>query len=338
MTKIAILSDTHIGYSKGSERYTEHFKRFYDDVFFPYLEDNGIEHIAHGGDLFDNRKTLNIAAVTEAREYLFDRLKPYNVKVVLGNHDTVYRDTLSVNSPTLFLDDDVLVTKPESWLGVDLIPWINEENDVEIMDFIKSTNNSVCLGHFDLAGFYMNKGVRSHYKSRPTEIFNPYTKVFSGHFHTRSDDEHIYYIGAPYEMTWADYDDPRGFVVYDTDTGDHEYVNNPHTLFQQVVYDNGIDEVPKDKIVKMIVKSRDDYDLFDITVRELNDASIDLKIVELTPDVSMTEDDLNDFEVIDTLAYLKGWVDRFDDELHSVDDKRAMNDILGEIYNGALTL
>jgi DNA repair exonuclease SbcCD nuclease subunit len=338
MTKIAILSDTHIGFKQGSLLYTEHFKKFYDDVFFPYLEEHDIKHIAHGGDLFDNRKNLNIAAVTDSLEYLFSRLKDYEVKVILGNHDTVYRDTLAVNSPSLFLDDNVLVTEPESWMGIDLIPWINEENDSDVMDFIGSTGNLTCLGHLDLAGFYMNKGVRSHYKSRPSEIFNPYSKVFSGHFHTRSDDEHIYYVGAPYELTWADYDDPRGFVVYDTDTRDHIYVNNPNTLFQQVVYDNGVDEIPQSKIVKLIVKRRDDYDAFESNVKELSDASLDMKIVEVTSDASMTEDDLNDFEVIDTLAYLKGWVDRFDSELHSIDDKRLMNDILGDIYNKAIAL
>ena len=36
-------------------------------------------------------------------------------------------------------------------------------------------------------------------------VFKRFEKVMSGHFHKKSDDGHIYYLGTQYEMTWSDY-------------------------------------------------------------------------------------------------------------------------------------
>jgi DNA repair exonuclease SbcCD nuclease subunit len=91
------------------------------------------------------------------------------------------------------------------------------------------------------------------------EIFDKFDLVFSGHYHHRSSDKHIHYLGNPYELTWQDYNDPRGFHLFDTDTRTIDFIRNPHTMFARVEYDDkevepiDIDKVDlKDKYVKLL--------------------------------------------------------------------------------------
>ena len=45
--KIAIITDTHYGARKGADYIHSYFKKFYDNIFFPYLEKNNIDTIIH---------------------------------------------------------------------------------------------------------------------------------------------------------------------------------------------------------------------------------------------------------------------------------------------------
>ena len=51
--KVAILTDTHYGARKGSKHLHDHFELFYKNVFFPALEEHGVEAVIHMGDAFD---------------------------------------------------------------------------------------------------------------------------------------------------------------------------------------------------------------------------------------------------------------------------------------------
>ena len=43
--KLAIMTDQHFGARKGAEYIHKYFKKFYDNIFFPYLEKNKIDTI-----------------------------------------------------------------------------------------------------------------------------------------------------------------------------------------------------------------------------------------------------------------------------------------------------
>ena len=45
--KVAIITDTHFGARKGSQVFHEFFQKFYDDIFFPTLEERGIKACIH---------------------------------------------------------------------------------------------------------------------------------------------------------------------------------------------------------------------------------------------------------------------------------------------------
>ena len=43
--KIALLGDTHFGVRNDARHFHEYYEKFYSEVFFPYLEEHGINTI-----------------------------------------------------------------------------------------------------------------------------------------------------------------------------------------------------------------------------------------------------------------------------------------------------
>ena len=57
--KIALITDQHLDGRKGSLPFWNYFQKFYDNVFFPTLEKEGVNTIIDLGDTFDNRKSMD---------------------------------------------------------------------------------------------------------------------------------------------------------------------------------------------------------------------------------------------------------------------------------------
>jgi DNA repair exonuclease SbcCD nuclease subunit len=72
--KIAILGDCHFGMRGDSLEFHNYYKKFYEEVFFPYLIENNIDTVFQMGDLFDRRKFINFNTLYLARQYFFDKL------------------------------------------------------------------------------------------------------------------------------------------------------------------------------------------------------------------------------------------------------------------------
>ena len=95
-----------------------------------------------------------------------------------------------------------------------------------------------------------------------SELYSKFTKVFSGHYHTRSDDGRVFYVGNPYEMFWTDVCDRRGFTILDTETLEHFHIDNPYQLFHNIYYEDTDYQlfdatVYKEKIVKVSRQTED---------------------------------------------------------------------------------
>ena len=58
--KIAVITDSHAGVRNDAPAFHDYMKRFYDNVFFKYLEEHKIKTIIHCGDIIDRRKYINI--------------------------------------------------------------------------------------------------------------------------------------------------------------------------------------------------------------------------------------------------------------------------------------
>ena len=297
--KIAIITDTHYGARKGSKYLHDYFEKFYDDVFFPTLEAEGIDTVIHMGDAFDSRKSIDYQSLEWAKRVVFERLKKYKVHMIIGNHDCYYKNTNDVNSPALLLQtykniktyseiSEITIDK----LNILLIPWINSENFEESAKTIKSSKCVCAMGHLELNGFRAHRGHVME-DGMDCNLFDKFDKVFSGHYHTRSDNGKIFYLGNPYEMFWNDVNDTRGFHIFDTETLTHTPVNNPYKLFYNIYYEDtnyklfNVSEY-ENKIVKVIVRKKSKPKDF-----EIGDEENTLSILNRYIDESETQYDKN---------------------------------------------
>tara|TARA_B100000963_G_scaffold3873_1_gene2967 strand:+ start:105 stop:1139 length:1035 start_codon:yes stop_codon:yes gene_type:complete len=339
--KIAIVTDTHFGARKGSKHLHDYFELFYRDIFFPYLEEHKIDTVIHMGDIFDSRKAIDLQSLEWSKKVVLEPLKKYNVYLTIGNHDCYYKNTNNVNSPELLLKNYSNInvytktTEIELYgLKILLIPWINSENFEETKELINKSSAKVAMGHLELNGFRAHK----HHVMEDgmgIDIFDKFEKVYSGHFHTRSDNEKIYYLGNPYEMYWNDVNDDRGFHIFDTDKKTHQAINNPYRLFYNIYYDDTPYQTfdfrkYSNKIVKVIVRKKTDIKLFEKFIDKLYNSGIqDLKIVENF--ALNTSDNFEDYDEENTLSILNRYIDDSDFDY----DKSIVKNIFQNLYKQA---
>ena len=105
--KICILGDCHLLIRNGAISFNKYFEKFYLNIFFPYLLNNNIKIVIQLGDLFHDRKIVNINGLNYAKKYFFSKFDEYDIKMIsiLGNHDIYHKNTLEINSPTLVLNE-----------------------------------------------------------------------------------------------------------------------------------------------------------------------------------------------------------------------------------------
>ena len=58
------------------------------------------------------------------------------------------------------------------------------------MEMIKKSTSKVAMGHLELSGFYMFRGIKND-SGLDKSIFKKFKQVYTGHYHTRSDDGKI---------------------------------------------------------------------------------------------------------------------------------------------------
>ena len=339
--KIAIITDTHYGARKGADYIHSYFKNFYDNIFFPYLEKHNIDTIIHMGDMFDSRKSIDYQSLEWSKRVVFEPLKKYKVHAITGNHDAYYKNTNKVNSPELLLKDyDNIITysKPTEinieGLDILLLPWINSENFKESKEFINNSKSKVAMGHLEINGF---KATRGHMMEdgMDVSIFSKFEKVYSGHFHTRSTDGKIYYLGNPYEMYWNDVNDKRGFHIFDTETLTHTPIDNPYKLFYNIYYEDTPHQTfdsteYTNKLVKVIVRKKTNTKQFERFIDKLYSSNVqDLKIIE-----NFVIQENENFEIDEeenTLSILNRYIDESEFEY----DKNIIKGIFQDLYRQA---
>lgn len=352
--KIAIITDTHWGVRNDNVAFMDNSRLFLDTIFFPYIDDNKISTVFHLGDIVDRRKYINYNTASRLRNDFLEPLKwrGLDVHIVAGNHDTFFKSTNEVNAIKELIEGSfpfkTYTMGPEevSFDGVPIlfIPWICDDNRKQTLDVIGKTKAQIAMGHLEIQGFEMYRGsIVSHGDDRKT--FDRFDIVLSGHYHHRSSDGHISYLGSHGEFTWSDYNDPRGFHIFDTETREIKFIENPYRMFQKIWYNdvdnnflnNEIDYTQyKNSLLKVIVTNKSNPYWFDKFIENLEQVNpLDIQIVEDHLNLSLEDDNEIVNEAESTLSIFKKFIDGIDDK--NVNKEKLEKKIV-ELYNESLSL
>jgi hypothetical protein len=295
--KIALLNDTHFGARNDNPAFVKYFNRFYDEIFFPYIIQNDIKTLIHLGDVVDRRKFINFNTAHNFQENFWKRL--WDLKI-----------------------DTHIILCPET-----------EEESIYEID---NSHAEVAMGHLEIKGFEMHKG---HFQEVGLEMdqFKRFDKVLSGHYHRKSDNGTIYYLGTQYEITWSDYQCPKGFHIFDTDTRELTRIPNPLTMFEKIIYNDTKQSYTnmdiskyKDKHLKVIVEEKTDTNQFGEFIDRLHNEinTHEVNVIEDSYNINATADVNIIDQGEDTLTFLHNYINSLDTEL----DKARINSIMKDFY------
>lgn len=248
---IAKIGDLHIGSRQGSQYIRQFIKSYLMDYFIPELVENDIKEVYQFGDMFDIRKFLYGDDKQWLEYELTPTLREHGIhwSMLVGNHDITKADSNRVNWPSWLrgIAPDVYTVYDEvceDFIGgvkVLMLPWINKENYARSVKAIEETDAQYCFAHLELAGFKMYQSSVCDHGQIDTNLLSKFKRVDTGHFHTRSFEDNIQYLGTPFHLTWEDHKDGdnRGFYIDDlTDGGETFIKNDAHqTLFRVIEYD-----------------------------------------------------------------------------------------------------
>ena len=350
--KIALLTDTHFGARNDNLNFNDYFYDFYEGLFFPYLQQNNIKHCIHLGDLMDRRKYVSYRILKDFRERFiqpFNYLK-INLHILVGNHDIYFRNTNDINSLNELLGQrhDNIHLYPEAQevdfdgFPILMMPWINPQNEIYSFGMMDETKADTMMSHLEVVGFEMHGGHTSESGFDKSQ-FKKFDTVFSGHYHKKSDDGQIYYLGTPYQMTWSDYNCQKGFHIFDTETRQLTRIVNPQKIFEKIYYDDtqenydnhDVDQY-KNKYVKLVVVNKNDLYKFDKFTDKLFKADChEVKIIEDFTDLGAdtVSDDIVE-NTQDTMTLLGKYIDDLDVNL----DKTKLKSDISKLYHEAQDL
>jgi len=351
-TKVAIITDQHFGARNDSIHFLDYYEKFYRDTFFTVLDENGIDTVLILGDTFDRRKYVNFYTLKRTREMFFDKLyaKGIQVHMLAGNHDTYFKNTNDVNSVDLLLQEynNINVISKPTVINVKntnicMIPWICTENHNDCIKIMSDTDADICMGHFEIAGFAMYRGMPSQ-EGLSRELFRKFDFTFSGHYHHRSSADGIHYLGNPYELTWQDYNDARGFHIFDLNTRDLTFIKNSNVMFHKIIYDDKVESITEitnkdmskytNTYVKVVVINKTNPYLFDKFMNNLYNVNpVDITIAEDFTDLTEGVDDDMVDQAEDTITIINKFVDGIHEE-HI--DNEKLKTVMRELYVEAL--
>lgn len=339
------MGDIHIGAKNDDAIMLKQQIAFFDNIFFPHLKQNDINHVVHMGDMMDRRKYVNYNTLYQFKFKILHKFKRLMFINIIGNHDTYFKNTNQVNSPTLLFDHEYGINVVDDPYSITIddreimcVPWITEQNQEKIYNAIDKSKADVLCGHFEFDNFELTPGV--YHKGGLDEthkLFKKFKLILSGHFHIQQKRGNIHYVGTPYQMNFGESRMAKGFHVLDTKTLKTEFILNPVEIFKELEYSD-IKIVPQlaedltDCYVKLRVLTKTKPHAFDDYLEKLNcSGAASITVIDESYGV---DNGVISVESKDTLAIINEEIDGMSDT--DITDKNAFKTIVHSIYSEAL--
>ena len=342
--KIAILGDAHFGARNRNVLIENWQRKFYEEFFWPKLDELGVDTIFQTGDYFDNRKWINLQTMAFQKEVFVKQAQSRgcDVHVIVGNHDLPFRNSLANNSVRQILGEeecftvyDTIEKKEFDGCEITFFPWICKENEEESFEVL-TEGGEVAFGHFEIDGFMMHPGSYARSNTQSVDFTN-WERVLNGHFHAQSEKGNIHYVGTPYQMTWSDWSTKHGFWIFDTFDKSMTFHQNPFNYFHKIFWENGTNydlDTIKDGYVKIEVREKNDFESFEKFMDKVNfNQPFEFKVIETFEE--WTSDNVTDMLEMATTTEL---IEEYISDVATVHNKDFITKTMLEIYNEALEL
>ena len=298
---------------------------FFTKQLIPFLTEKKIDTIFFLGDLFDNRSYMKNEIHDEVYDLFDNKLKGFKIHILIGNHDCIFENTTSAHLLKFLkkFDNVNVVDSRSKIVTIDnkdilLVPWMHNMN--ETLDVFQDNEADIVMGHFDITGFNFNKWVLSKSGMSPDYFAGRYDLVFSGHFHTRTTKKisgtEFVYVGSPYQMTRADINEERGFVLLNVEKMKYGYFSNEvSTKFVEINYPEKLSEskIKNNKVDVFINYDKetytpDEYDKYIQQVESFNPASMETFYTDKS-NIS-TDFDIDDSSFANTRELIKVYMEQ----------------------------
>ncbi len=348
--RVAMITDQHFGVRNGSKFFLDNYEKFYSEIFFPTLDEQGIKHLWILGDTWEYRTRIDSVSLWRAQQMFFDRLEERDIQVTIiyGNHDVAYKNRNDINSIDFLgrMYPNIHVVKTFETIEFDGTPinfvsWVNNSNLDACLEFMQTCPPTVLCGHFEIKSFEMIKGhVCEHGFDK--KIFDRFDQVYSGHFHTVSTDGRIFYISNPSQTNWSDYGLDKGFRIFDTTTRDLEFVPNPFDVYAKIAYNDDLDIMSfdydsyKDMIVRVYIESYATTNQHKISLfmEKLNKVVHSADLIEV--DETQFVNESGEIEFVDNHQLIEKYIDEVVQSPKI--DKSVLKSMFNEMYREALDM
>ena len=227
MNKVAIFSDLHLGIKQDSIVWHD-IALQWCDWFVSELNKNKIKNVVFLGDFFHTRNTIS-ANTLHVASTMLNKLKDFNLHIILGNHDLYYANEPTVSPVNLFQGRDNIrvYAKPE------VVSFGNKSalmcgwgyNPEEYNADVLFTHAEINVFRYNMDVGTCNDGLKA------SGLLNNFDIVYSGHFHLRQEkvwgNKRIIYVGNTFPMDHSDsYATQKGFDIFDFDTYESTFIQN----------------------------------------------------------------------------------------------------------------
>lgn len=230
MTKVAIAADLHFGVPG----------RLYDillaaKIMREYCKAAQIDTVFILGDLFHDRRSIEIDVLSAVSQFFEDTTTKYNQKWIVfpGNHDMFLKNSWDINSLTTLrkhltvIEDIKIITVDEARFWI--LPFITYERPyMKVLKKIEKQHETddILLTHVGVRGATLNTCFLLKDWSVITFEHSKFQRVYTGHFHSKQQiGENTWYPGSLIPFKFDEGDVPHGFYIYDTEQKDHKFIN-----------------------------------------------------------------------------------------------------------------
>jgi DNA repair exonuclease SbcCD nuclease subunit len=228
--RVIITSDIHFGVPGKLQHSIWAAK-----VIREYAAKNDIGVVLVLGDMFHDRQSLNIQVLSESFDFFDELDKDYDQEWVVfpGNHDMFLKNSWKVNSVRplsrlLTIVEEIKcinIGGQKFWI----VPFVHYEaafmQAIRAIE-VQASPDDILLTHIGVRGASLNECFLLKNWSVVDFSETKFKRVYTGHFHCYQHvGKNTWYPGSPIPFRFEEGLVEHGFLVYDTEKNEHEFIN-----------------------------------------------------------------------------------------------------------------